>query len=318
MLSNQKIPVAIIGAGNMSREHIKVFNADKNVEVNGIYSRTYESAKSIVNEYPAIKIYPDIESLASGTKAKLLIIAVSVLSCKEICIEAFKYRWKILIEKPVGYNLEEALAIEEIAKSSKSNVFVALNRRFYSSTIELKRLLDETSGQRYVSINDQQDQEEAMLSGHPEKVVENQMYSHSIHLIDYFSHICRGQMVNINMINSWKKYSSNFVSCELNFSSGDIGFYNAIWNRPGPWSVSVSSSDFYIELKPLENIRVQKKGSYRRELKQMDSCDVEFKPGLFLQAKEAIKAASGINNSLISLSEANNTMKIISSIYDMP
>ena len=41
------LKVAIIGAGYMAKEHIKAFQDIKNVQIIGIYSRTYLNAQNL-------------------------------------------------------------------------------------------------------------------------------------------------------------------------------------------------------------------------------------------------------------------------------
>ena len=45
-----------------------------------------------------------------------VVIAVSETEVKKICFEAFKYPWKIFVEKPIGKNLSEAQTIYNFAK----------------------------------------------------------------------------------------------------------------------------------------------------------------------------------------------------------
>ena len=76
-------------------------------------------------------------SIFRGLYGSKIYISVPELSTKSVCLEAFKYGWKILIEKPVGYNLKEAKEIFEFSLKTESTVYVALNRRHYSSTLNL-------------------------------------------------------------------------------------------------------------------------------------------------------------------------------------
>ena len=89
--------IAIIGAGYMSKEHIKVFKTLDNVQVSGIFSRTKSRAASLANEFEIDGVYDSIEELYLETKADMVIISVPELSTKEVCDAAFKFPWKCLI-----------------------------------------------------------------------------------------------------------------------------------------------------------------------------------------------------------------------------
>ena len=41
----KKIRVSIIGAGNMANEYLKVLSPNKNIELSGIFSRTFAKAE---------------------------------------------------------------------------------------------------------------------------------------------------------------------------------------------------------------------------------------------------------------------------------
>ncbi len=307
--------IAFIGAGYMASEHLKAFYDLPNVHLSGIFTRTIDKALALKSVYPDLEIYDSINSLYSKTKADLVVIAVPELACLSVCEEAFIYPWKLLIEKPVGYNFSEALKIEMLANELNSEVYVALNRRFYSSTIQAINKLKNLQSNRLITILDQEDAIGALASGQPEKVVKNWMYANSLHLIDYFSMLCRGEHVTTKIIEPWEPKRPKPVMAKLIFSSGDIGIYQGIWNAPGPWSVAISTEELRMELRPIEQLSLQQKGSRSIEMQAIDPLDNKYKPGIYRQAEEAVKAARNIKNSLPMLEDANRSMSLVSSIY---
>ena len=104
------------------------------------------------------------------------------------------------IEKPVGHNFGEAIFIDKLCTDYGVDAYVGLNRRFYSSTMALQKILRGINGKRVVTVLDQEDAELATLSGRPKKVVDNWMYANSIHLIDYFQQFCRGEHIQTRFI----------------------------------------------------------------------------------------------------------------------
>ncbi len=314
----RQIKVAFIGAGYMAVEHLKAFADIDNVELSGIASRTYSRAEKLAQDYSIKCVVNSISGLFEKTRADLVIIAVPELSVKDVCLEAFEFPWKCLIEKPAGYNVIDANEIIESATSNNRQAFLALNRRHYSSTREVLKQLERYQERRLVHVYDQENPKVAKESGQPAEVVDNWMYANSIHLIDYFSMLCRGELLSIENVTEYIPHEPCFVISKLSFSSGDLGVYEAVWEGPGPWGVTVTTQPRRWELRPLEQASFQDYKSREIESIPVHNWDAKFKPGLRQQAEEAIKAVSGdISHCLPTLSEGLNTMNIVRSIYDL-
>tara|TARA_B100000674_G_scaffold446475_1_gene413426 strand:- start:1267 stop:2175 length:909 start_codon:yes stop_codon:yes gene_type:complete len=301
----------------MASEHLRAFASCPEVQLVGIHSRRAHLAESLAKAYQGLKVFPSIDALHHETCADLVVIAVPELACQAVCEKAFHYPWTLLIEKPVGYQLAQARQIEQTAKALGAKAYVALNRRFYGSTLQLQNALQGIETPRVVTILDQEDCESALAAGQPPEVVQNWMYANSIHLIDYFAQLCRGEHLHTQILEPWNPENPGPVVAHLQFSSGDIGLYQAVWNAPGPWSVAVSTAPMRAELRPIEQLSLQKAGSRQAELQTADPLDQQFKPGLLRQAQAAILAAHGQASMLPSLKEANRTMALVASIYGM-
>ncbi|AYV57212.1 gfo/Idh/MocA family oxidoreductase [Leptospira kmetyi] len=309
--------VAFVGAGYMIAEHIKAFQNISNVELSGIYSRTKSRAESLAKEFGISIVANSISELYNETNASVVVVGVPELSTFAVVKETFEFPWIHLIEKPVGYNFQEAHSIIELAQKNKTKAFVALNRRHYSSTVSALNELKNIEGKRFIHVQDQEDLISAKLSGQPEKVLENWMYANSIHLIDYFKIFGRGEIVDVQPIFSWNPNEPDFVSAKIKFSSGDLGLYQAVWNCPGPWIVSVTTREKRIEMRPLEQTSVQLNGQRKLDPIPVDEVDQKFKPGLRRQAQMVVNAFWGAENDLPTLEEAFETMRLVKGIYQL-
>lgn len=312
----KQIKVAVIGAGFMADEHIKVFLDIPEVILMGIYSRTRSRAEALALKHGIPSVYDSVDALYAGTQADLIIIAVSELSVNAVCKEVFKYPWQALIEKPVGYNLKDAEDIAAAADRAGRKAYVALNRRHFSSTRSVALGLDAVEGQRLVHVFDQENPQAALEGGQPLLVVQNWMYANSIHIIDYLCVFCRGEVTEVEHVIKWDPKDPRFVLCKVKYSSGDIGVYQAIWNGPGPWAVTVTTNAKRWEMRPLEQAVTQLYKSRKTESLSLDSWDTQFKPGLRLQAEETIRAVRGEVNKLPTLADGIETMKLVSRIYE--
>ena len=68
MILSSKIKVAVIGAGYMAQEHIKVFLSINETEVVGIHSRTMSKAQSVAVQFDIPFVAETITDLYEKTK----------------------------------------------------------------------------------------------------------------------------------------------------------------------------------------------------------------------------------------------------------
>ncbi len=308
--------VAFVGAGYMAAEHIKAFRDVPDVQLAGIFSKTASRAESVAREFGVQTTCSSIAELHEKTAADLVVIAVPELSVRSVAADCFRYPWTCLIEKPAGYNVADAEAVAELARLTKRRAFVALNRRHYSSTRSVFKDLWSDPAPRFIHVQDQEDLIAADQSGQPKLVVENWMYANSIHLIDYFTMLGRGDVIEVQPVFQWKPDAPGVVAAKIVFESGDIGRYQAVWNAPGPWAVAVTTHAKRWELRPLEQAAFQPYGQRKLEPVAPHAWDQQFKPGLRRQAELAVDAALGAATpDLPTLENALRSMRLAQAIY---
>ena len=307
--------VAIIGAGYMADEHIRAFADVPGVTIAGIFSRTPAKAEGLARTNGIKVVARSVAELFERTRADLVVVAVSELAMREVAIESFEFPWTVLLEKPPGHTLREARTIQHEAQIRKRKVLVALNRRCYSTTRVALEDLAKRPGARYIHVQDQQSREQVRALGFPEEVIDSLMYVNSIHLVDYLRLFGRGEVKSVNPIMRWNPSCPGVVLATLEFESGDLGLYEAVWQGPGPWAVSVTTPEIRWELRPLEKAVYQVRDERRLQGAEASALDQRFKPGLRLQAADAAAAASGRRSGSVTLDDALKTMELVAAIY---
>lgn len=315
MSAVRQIGVAVVGAGYMAKEHIKAFNGVENTRVVGIASRTEFKAQALKNEFGIEHCVSGIDALYEKTQADIVVVTVPELSMKEVCEACVKYPWKILLEKPAGYNFEQATEILNLCRKAKSTVHVALNRRCYSSTQTALNDLSENKGQRFIHVYDQQDPFAAAKSGQPKEVVHNWMYANSVHLVDYLRLFGRGKVLSVEPILPWNDEVPMVVMAKVTFESGDIGIYEGIWRGPGPWAVQVVTQEKRWEMRPLESASYQCKGERKLIPVEINPVDTSFKAGIYLQAQWACQEALGVKTPLATIDDSFESMSLVRAIF---
>ena len=308
--------VAVVGAGNMAREHIRAFANIPGVTVAGIHSRTRSRAEALAATHGVSNVCDSITELYEATQAKLVVITVPEAEMAAVSKACFEFPWTALLEKPPGLNFLEAEEVLATAKSRGRKVLVALNRRYMSSTRAALADLAQYAGPRYIKVQDQEDQAQALASGQPQVVVDNWMYANSIHVVDYFLTFGRGKVKKVTPVFPWNPDNPGVVVSRIDFGSGDIGLYEGIWRGPGPWGVSISVPEKRWEMRPLEQASYQLAGERRRNEVPVHRWDEEYKPGFRLQAEMAVAAALGQSSDSPTLEESMETMRLIRAIFD--
>jgi predicted dehydrogenase len=310
------ISVAVIGSGYMASEHIKAFNSLPNVAVKGLYSRNIEKATKLANELNVPFVSQSIDHLYEMTKAQLVVVAVSETAVPSLIAPLCQFPWTLLMEKPVGLNLQESLMIQEKAKATNTSILVAMNRRFYHATQMVSQALIERAPlKRFIQVQDYQCLETARSFNPPQAVIDNYMYANSIHLVDYFNIFCRGQVKDVQVVQPWNSQRLNPVIAHIQYDSGDEGLYQGIWHGPGPWSVSIVTEDAYYEMRPLEKAFVRTCAERALNALPTSADDTDFKPGLRKQAQHAIQFVQEQENRSTTLAESMRTMQLIHQIY---
>ena len=308
------IKISIIGAGRIAENYISVIKEFKNIKLIGIISKSKASSKKKALKHKIPYHGNSLKKMMEFIKPDIVIVCVTPTDTKKVCLNLLNYKCVILVEKPVGLSVNDSKKVLEKSQNSKGKIFVAFNRRFFSSTLILLKKLKKNKNKRIVYVSDQEDTRAAKKNGHSKKVINNWMYANSIHLIDYFTFLCRGKIITV--ISKKIKINENeyYKYAKILFSSGDVGFYNAYWNRPAPWKISVSSNNSYYQLYPIEKLTEKNKAG---QIKNYESSkyDTKYKPGFYLMVKNLLKVYTGEKNKSISLKENLNTMKLINSIY---
>jgi len=306
--------VGLVGSGYMASEYLKASQAVDGIDFVSIYSRNRETATALATQFDVSNIANSVEDFI-GLNLDFIVVCVPELATFEIISTFSKVRVPLLVEKPVGLTLSDALAIENNAVINSIQIFAALNRRFYGSTQNVIKELAETSEKRFIQVNDQENTLAAIAAGQPQQVVDNWMFANSIHIIDYIAVVCRGEPKIQYKRTTRLNEDAYILHASIVFSSGDEALYTCYWNVPGGWSVNISTPSKNWQLSPLEVARTRGLGDRQYIQFENDPIDSSYKPGLVRILFELEKCSNSQKHSLTSIAEANRTMKLIDLIY---
>lgn len=313
--ADRSIRVGFVGAGKMAREHILAFRDIPGVNLAAIASRTAERANALAAELGVAQSYPTLGAMLRE-RFDLLVVAVPETDTVNVLTECLATGLPILTEKPVGLDLTHCQRVFDLASRSSARLWVGLNRRCYAVT---RQVLDELDGEgpRLIEVRDAQDLDVARSYGWPEPIIENWMFCNSIHLVDYLSVFGRGEVVGVDVIERWTPADPNLVLAHIRFSSGDVGVYRCVWNRPGGWTCDVTTPTRRWEMRPLEQARVQQRNDRTFREFTVAKEDQAFKAGFRFQAQDVVDAvrSGGAPKVVPDIGQALRTTKLVAEIY---
>ena len=124
--------LAIVGAGQIAVEHLRVLEVLPEVEVVGITSRTRERAEKIAKEFQIPCVVDDLDTLMETAAPDGLLVLVSADQIYPVALKALDCGVPIFLEKPPGMVPEETKHLSELARTNGVPTLVGFNRRCYS------------------------------------------------------------------------------------------------------------------------------------------------------------------------------------------
>lgn len=315
-MPNNLKKVLLVGAGYMAYEYSKVLDSFE-CEYS-VVGRSEKTAKEFFEKTKKKVIVGGIEaSTLEYLQYDTAIVAVSVEYLKNVVIHLMaRGVKKILVEKPAGLDLAEIKAICNVAKETKSQVFVAYNRRFYASVLEAKRLSALDGGVKSFNFEFTEWSHVIETLKKPSIVLNNWFLTNSSHVID-LAFFLGGEPEKIDCYvagtTSWYSNASIFAGAGVS-KTGALFSYQANWKSAGRWSVEILTNKHRYILRPMEKLHLQKCGSVEVEAVIIDdSFDQKFKPGLYLQTQAFINNGSS-NEDLLDIFQHAKNVEIFEKI----
>lgn len=217
------------------------------------------------------------------------IVSVAIQDLYKVTKELLSYKVKeILIEKPGALFYNEIQELTSLSKVSQCNIFIAYNRRFYSSVATLKDLIKKDGGLTSVNFDFTEWSDRIAPLSKAKNVKERWVLSNSSHVIDLAFYLA-GQPIKKFFSSSgslgWHPESARFVGAGIT-RMGVTFSYHADWDAPGRWAITAFTKNFKFELCPLECLRITERNSLISKEENLDNeLDLKYKPGLYRQVE---------------------------------
>ncbi|MDP3559727.1 MAG: gfo/Idh/MocA family oxidoreductase [Legionellaceae bacterium] len=277
--------VLVVGTGPIGIEYTRILKS-MNIEVlalgrgeqNCIKFKRETGVDAISGGIEKIDILPSLpkRAIVAVGEAQLGIVA------KYLITKGVKH---LLIEKPGGSSLQEIREIEELSAKRSAEISIAYNRRFYASTLEAQKIINEDGGVTSFNFEFTEWSHQIEPLVKEDGVKETWFLHNSTHVVDLAFHL-GGWPNKLYPVSSgqltWHPYA-RYAGAGTTYS-GALFSYFADWQGPGRWGIELVTLKNRLILRPLEKLAVQKIGSLVIEQIDLnDRIDIEYKPGYYSQ-----------------------------------
>ncbi len=135
------IKAAVIGAGHMGSNHVRVYAEMEAVELVAVADPDEASSRKATHSY-RLNLYTDYRRMLDREKPDVVSLAVPTARHAEVAREVIGRGVNLLIEKPLASTLAQGQHLIEIAERNKVKLMVGHIERFNPAIIEIKRRLD--------------------------------------------------------------------------------------------------------------------------------------------------------------------------------
>lgn len=148
-----KICVAVIGVGNMGKNHVRVYSQIPDVDLVAVCDIDKNSVKKVAKTYGA-KWYLDYKKmLDEEEEIDAVSISVPTTRHEEVALGTIDCGKHVLIEKPIAASIKSAEKMVERADSAGVKLMVGHIERFNPAVVKIKQLIDEGKLGQIVSIS---------------------------------------------------------------------------------------------------------------------------------------------------------------------
>jgi predicted dehydrogenase len=138
-VTDKPIRVAVVGAGEFGRNHVRVWRETQGAELVGIVDTNPDRAQKIAAEFN-VRVLPGIEAL-SAEKVDAVSLAVPTKEHARVGCQLLDAGHDVLVEKPIAASLEEADRLISSAKRAGRILQVGHVERFNPAVVAVRKIV---------------------------------------------------------------------------------------------------------------------------------------------------------------------------------
>ncbi len=307
--------VAVIGTGNMGRNHIRVYSELPDSNLVAISDIDEKRGKELSKKF-GCRFYADYDEMLEKENIDAVSVCVPTFLHHKVAIDVIEKGVNLLVEKPIAKNSKEGEEIVKKANEMGIKLTVGHVERFNPAVIKLKELIDGGKLGNITSVNARR------VGIFPPQIKDaNVVIDLAVHDIDVINYLLKKTPEKIHagvgkaLIEKRPDYASIFMRyngsnafievnwitpvkirtlsvtgtkgyAELNYMTQELVFYESVYDRQCD-----DFGDFVINFgKPnIINIEVEKEEPLKNELKNFIKC-IENNERPLVTGEEALEA----------------------------
>lgn len=135
----RKLRLAVIGVGNMGRNHARLYAANKNIDLVAVVDADISRAMELANQYRSQALSNHKEVIALGIDAASVVVPTAYHAT--VVNDLLDAGVHVLCEKPVAKTISEAEKMIEKARKTKKILSIGHIERFNPAVVKLKQMI---------------------------------------------------------------------------------------------------------------------------------------------------------------------------------
>ncbi|KON28381.1 hypothetical protein AC481_01890 [miscellaneous Crenarchaeota group archaeon SMTZ-80] len=306
----KQLGVGVIGVGFWGQNHARVYKELKKTKLVGISDLDKRKAEITAQTYQC-DFFEKNEDLLENEEIDAVSICTPTSSHLKVSFQAIEYGKHLLVEKPLGRTLKEAIRVVKEAEKNKIILTVGHIERFNPAVQKLKEMIQKKILGDIILIFSRR------VTRWPERVGDvGVVMDSAIHDIDVMMYLLETDIDRVYAkIGNLKHKFEDYAEALLHFKNGIVGFLDANWLTPRKirrliltGSEATTTLDYIEQLINIENSKgmrtIQSKWEEPLKLELDRFADIVLKdmsPSVAgLDALKAIQVCEGILKSGLS------------------
>ncbi|MEA2574625.1 MAG: UDP-N-acetylglucosamine 3-dehydrogenase [Chloroflexia bacterium] len=225
---SRPLKLAVIGAGSMGRNHLRVLNDLESVDLVGVADAALDVAERAARRFhiPAFGSYAE---MLDKVRPDGVVVAVPTVLHREVTLAALSYGVHVLVEKPIAFTVEAGREMIEAARQAGLILTVGHIERYNPAILELHRRLREQQLGRVFQMNARR------LGPFPPRVRDvGVVIDLATHDVDIMRFLSGSEVVRVQAETARRIHTEHedLLSGLLRFANDSIGVLDINWLTP--------------------------------------------------------------------------------------